>query len=57
MDLSSVMSHCVKTDIESADVLLLDKESLVILEGQRDGTYSSYEWSKCGLQTENSMLF
>jgi hypothetical protein len=35
MDLHPVMSHCVKTDTEMAEMLLQDKESLGILESQK----------------------
>lgn len=41
-----MVSHCVKTDPETAAISLLHKESLGILEGQRGRTHSSYEWSK-----------
>lgn len=50
-----MVSHCVKTDPETAAISLLHKESLGILEGQRGRTHSSMNGAN-GLQTENSVL-
>lgn len=37
MDLSSVMSQCVKTDTETTEILLHGKESLGISESPKRG--------------------